>query len=338
MSSTARDEQRRRRGVTLTAGAAAAVGIGAATRRAVTSRAAELTARPGRSARSVDLGPVTTHQVEAADGARLAVREAGDPANPTLLLVHGLTNQWWIWATVAAELVETHHLVIPDLRGHGDSTLGERGIALDAVADDLAAIVEQLDLRDVTVAGYSMGGMAVLRLAVDRPTLLEERVERLVLIATSAAIAALGVREGGAIRTSPWVAPSYQLQARVPVLKPAYGRAPLWTVLLGAAAYSDQVSGPAVEDMLAMHAASRSEVTAQAMRAMTQQDVRDQLDRITVPVTVVVGSDDVTIGPAHSRAIVEGIADARLVLVDGARHGVVLERPQQVAEILADRS
>ncbi len=298
--------------------------------------AQRLTAPGGTRARDRDLGPGWVHDVATRDGGRMSVHEYGDRAHPTVVLAHGLTNQWWIWTGVAEQLLADHHVVIPDLRGHGASDHGEHGMEMAAIGRDIADLLVGLDLHGVVLAGYSMGGMATLRFLVDHESLVSERVRGVALIATTAAVRGLGVRAGGAIRTSPWIAPSYRVQAVVPALKPAYGEAALWTVLLGSAAYSDEADGAAVDDLLSMHAESRAGVTALAMRAMSAQDLRDRLGRVRVPTTVVVGTDDVTIGPEHSRVLADGIPHATLVQVQGARHGIVLERPTVIAEVVRE--
>jgi non-heme chloroperoxidase len=318
-------------------GAAASVLFagGSIARAMLRNRAARLTAPPGVRARDRALPEPLVHVITGHDGARLVVRELGDRRNPTVLLTHGLTNQWWLWTGVA-ELLADHHLVIPDVRGHGESDPGTDGMQLPALGRDVATVLRELDLRDTTLVGYSLGGMAVLRFLVDHPGVAAERVRGVALIATTAAVRGLGVRAGGAVRTSPWTVPTYRLQAKIPALKPRYGEAPLWTVLLGAAAYSTHADGAAVQDLMSMHAQSRSAITAAAVQAMAQQDVRDRLHRVTVPTTVIVGADDVTIAPGHSHVIADGIEGATLVLVDGARHGIVLERPATIAGLIRD--
>lgn len=105
-------------------------------------------------------------QFEARDGAKLAYRETG--AGSPLILFHGLTStatMAWI-DTGHAEVLATrgHRVIMPDLRGHGDSV--HRHALPDALADDGLALVEHLGLDDYDLGGYSLGGRVVARMLV----------------------------------------------------------------------------------------------------------------------------------------------------------------------------
>src|SRR5258705_9187178 len=99
-------------------------------------------------------------KVTTADGAVIAVTDLGDVDDPVVVLAHGWTNAREVWAPVARRLVANgRRVVLYDQRGHGASTVGADGHRIDALADDLRAILDALDLHDVVVAGHSMGGM-----------------------------------------------------------------------------------------------------------------------------------------------------------------------------------
>ena len=125
-------------------------------------------------------------QVEAADGATLRGIDCGE--GPTVLLVHGWTEHLGFWAPVARRLVDGGFRVVSvDQRGHGGSDRGDAPYRPETLADDLRAWVETLDLRDVVLAGHSMGGLAAMAFATEHPDLANERVRSLVLVATLAA-------------------------------------------------------------------------------------------------------------------------------------------------------
>ncbi len=112
---------------------------------------------------------------------RLHYVDWGSPDRPLLLLVHGGRDHARSWDWVAQRLRETHHVVAPDLRGHGDSAwaIGS-SYALSDFAFDLAQLVEAVagPERPVTIVGHSLGGAVSLLYAGTFP----ERVERLVAI------------------------------------------------------------------------------------------------------------------------------------------------------------
>lgn len=107
-------------------------------------------------------------------------REAGDPADPVLVLVHGNVSSSVFFDGLIAELSSDFHVIAPDFRGYGDSERkpidATRGMA--DFSDDIAALLDTLGITDpVDVLGWSAGGNVVLQLAIDHP----ERVRRVVL-------------------------------------------------------------------------------------------------------------------------------------------------------------
>lgn len=96
----------------------------------------------------------------------------------TILLLHGAYQGGWIWTRVAARLRAAGHLVLaPSLDGCGERAHAVRpGITTESHAAELAGLLFHEDLREVTVAGTSTGGMVMCRLA----ELVAERIHRLV--------------------------------------------------------------------------------------------------------------------------------------------------------------
>jgi predicted alpha/beta-fold hydrolase len=145
----------------LAAGAAA----GIARRR----RAASLTALPDDERHALGWGEGVTrpdhHFVRAADGAELAVWDLpGDvPGAPVVVLPHCWGCSHEIWLPVARRLrQESYRVVLYDQRGHGLSSRGTAPLAIDTLAHDLEAVLEATDVRDVVLAGHSMGGFTVM--------------------------------------------------------------------------------------------------------------------------------------------------------------------------------
>ncbi len=104
---------------------------------------------------------------------RLHYLEWNPHASATLVLVHGNSANagWWQW-TVAALPLTNLRIVALDLRGHGDSEwVRPPAYSPPAYADDLARLIETLELFQPIIAGHSMGGIATLALAHRRPDL-----------------------------------------------------------------------------------------------------------------------------------------------------------------------
>ncbi len=119
---------------------------------------------------STKLSPVS-QTVRAKDGVSLHVRTWGE--GRPVLLVHGFRTDaqaQWFDTGVAERLVAAgHRIIAPDLRGHGESGLGDRADRWPPglLADDLAEIVSAFDLTSFDLVGYSLGAQIALRAAAD---------------------------------------------------------------------------------------------------------------------------------------------------------------------------
>ena len=102
-------------------------------------------------------------------------RGSGEP----LLLLHGFTMcGTGDWNFAADKLAKNHHLIIPDLRGHGRSTNPSGIFTMRQSSEDIRALLDHLGVKKVRAIGISAGAMTLLHLASKYP----ERVESMVLI------------------------------------------------------------------------------------------------------------------------------------------------------------
>jgi pimeloyl-ACP methyl ester carboxylesterase len=119
------------------------------------------------------------HGTERINGVDLFVRRFGDPALPTLVIVHGGPGWDHSYLLPAAELRDIRHVVFFDLRGCGRSTR-EADLQPDLIADDVAALIGAG--RRADVLGHSYGGGVAMRVADQHP----ERVRSVILSSTTA--------------------------------------------------------------------------------------------------------------------------------------------------------
>ena len=91
---------------------------------------------------------------------------------PLLLLHGGLGSIDMFGGNVLPALAKTRQVIAVDLQGHGRTTLGDRPIDLIDIANDLAFVLDRLGFKQVDVAGYSFGGGAGLRLAIQHPSVV----------------------------------------------------------------------------------------------------------------------------------------------------------------------
>ncbi|PHQ62969.1 MAG: alpha/beta hydrolase [Sphingobium sp.] len=112
--------------------------------------------------------PIERHDIEGHDGLPIAVHVVGEGRD--LVLIHGyFSNAWtnWIRYGHAAALVAAgFRLIMPDLRGHGESGKPHDVAAYqpDALTDDNLALVEQMGLTDYDLGGYSLGARTTVRM------------------------------------------------------------------------------------------------------------------------------------------------------------------------------
>jgi pimeloyl-ACP methyl ester carboxylesterase len=108
------------------------------------------------------------HRFRSFDGEEIAYRELGE--GRPLVLIHGFfstaTVNWLRYGHAARIAAEGYRVIMPDLRGHGDSTRSHDVAAYpkDALADDGFALVEHLGLTDYDLGGYSLGGRTTMRM------------------------------------------------------------------------------------------------------------------------------------------------------------------------------
>jgi pimeloyl-ACP methyl ester carboxylesterase len=309
--------------------------------RALVRRLREAPDPAAGDARGVGPG-VVTRELVVADGTRLRVLDHG--AGRPVLLLHGVTLSAEIWHHQLDELARAGlRAVALDLRGHGRSEAGDARLTLARLAGDVAEVVRQLDLDDVVLVGHSMGGMVALRyLAADpRRAAGRDRVSALALVATSASpvggSGVPGARVAAAV-IGPLAARSAWLTSRLP--GPTLPGNDL-AFLLTRVVFGDQPSATQVMLTEKITAAVPARVTAELLADIVGFDEAAALDRVDLPATVVVGTNDVMTPVRHARAMVERIGGAELVVFDGCGHMVMLERHRELTGVLvrlAERS
>ncbi|MFT4299425.1 MAG: alpha/beta hydrolase [Aeromicrobium sp.] len=307
----------------LTAGAFVGAGLAASAvrHRRITARREHLPGdTPFGSVRS------TGHTVIAADGTPLHVEveepAAGDRRGPTIVFVHGWMCDQDTWHFQRLALRGRARMVFIDQRGHGASgaTTAENS-SLAHLADDLARVIAEHGRGRVVLVGHSMGGMAIMQLAADHPQLFGGTVVGVVLVGTSAGKLMRGKpvleRLGGVVR------------AAGPVLD--WGRSFNSTSLVRRWAVGPDADPRAVAMCDEMIARAPTRLLVDFYPNFPSLDLFEALRTLAdVPVTVLCGTDDLLTPAKHSRRLAEAIEGARLVLVPGAGHMVMLEQPEPV--------
>jgi pimeloyl-ACP methyl ester carboxylesterase len=135
---------------------------------------------PGTTRRERHIGAVP--KIERVDvslhGDRVYFNIAGE--GPAVVLIHGVAGRASQWDRVVELIGDTHTVVAPDLRGHGDSAKPRGDYSLGAHASGIRDLLVGLGIERATVVGHSLGGGIAMQFAYQFP----ERCERLVLVSS----------------------------------------------------------------------------------------------------------------------------------------------------------
>jgi pimeloyl-ACP methyl ester carboxylesterase len=275
--------------------------------------------------------------VPSSRGVSVVVHDLSDQTDPDherepLLLAHATGFHGRVWQPLADRLRD-HHAYAPDLRGHGDTTAPDDGdFAWDGFADDVLAVIDALELRNVVAAGHSKGGAALLLAEQRRPgTFRALYLYEPVVIPPAMTPEHAGGNNlaEGALRRRPVFASrdaAYEHYASKPPfsgLDPAALRA-----------YVDH--GFADEPDGTIRLKCRPEVESAVYRMGGNHDAFDHLGEIGCPVTIAKGAAD-WFGPAaFASTIVDALPHGRLVEFADLGHFGPLEDPARIASSILD--
>lgn len=253
----------------------------------------------------------------------LAYRESG--SGRPLVLLHAFPLSSTMWLEQRDGLATACQVITPDQRGFGGSPLGDGPPSLDTAADDVAELLDRLELEQVVLGGLSMGGYVAMALLRRHP----ERVAALILADTKA-IADPDAARANRERIAAAVEGDESSTVLVDEVLPT---------LLGATTASSRplVSGRVRGLVQAAPAAA----VAWAERAMAARpDSFEALRAFDRPALVVVGQEDLLSPPADAEAMAAALPRGRLVVIPEAGHLTAVETPEafnaQVAGFLAE--
>lgn len=236
-----------------------------------------------------------------------------------LLLIHGYPLNRTVWESQYTDLRDIAHLIIPDLRGYGESDAelwSENELPLytmEQLADDCIGLLDRLNITEpVVVGGLSMGGYVAFAFYRKYPA----RVAGLILAATRAGE---DTPEGKANR-----------DRAVELAKQSGSSAIAESMLpkmLSPKTFSSNLE--LVSRVLEMMQSASLSGIIGALRGMkTRQDSTPLLQQIDIPVLILHGADDQIIPLSESQAMAASIPNARLEIIPEAGHLIPLEQPE----------
>lgn len=244
----------------------------------------------------------------------------GDPGAPTVLLAHGMWCDAGMFTEVASGLADRARVLVPDFRAHGRSEVPSSVWTVADLADDLAAILDLLEVGKVVLGGFSMGGMASIEFALKYPA----RLNGLMLIGTSASAEDL-------LRTA-------EINSLARIIK--FTGAPRFMP----AEASKRTFSPAfrrknpreINRWESVIRAMPKQALIQGLKAVAgRRALLDQIHEIKAPVVVVSGAADEIMKPKLSEAMHRRIPGSTLVVYPGVGHAVPMERAGEVANLIS---
>jgi pimeloyl-ACP methyl ester carboxylesterase len=324
-----RSRSRNLRALALTAAAAGAAGIALQRRHAgAIARDAdymELSGQPEGRALSVS----------SSDGTRLHVESFGsEDGAPTVVFAHGWTERLTIWGPVIQILVqEGFRCVAYDLRGHGHSAeASEDDYALERFGDDVEAVLRAITAEDerAIVVGHSLGAMSIAAWAAGHEVSRHARAVALVNTGLGDLVTGHLLLGEAAARFNNRATARLVLGSRAPV--PRFS-SPVSHALIRHVAFGPQATAGQIAFYEQMLMACPPGVRAACGVAITDLDLHDAVERLTVPTLVVAGDRDRLTPPAHAERIAEALPhSAGLTILEETGHMSPLERPRELTD------
>ncbi len=224
---------------------------------------------------------------KAVNGIDVAYQVSGPWGRPWVVLVHGFPFSGAVWAAQVEALESEFQVLSYDLRGLGQSQLGDAPPSIDTYVDDLIALLDRLGIARAGLVGHSLGGYIALR-AIERA---DDRFWSLVLCDTT---------------SDPDDAAGKQGRDAAILALDEHGVEPFVEKLLPRLlALPETTTGAALLALMRHSPVAGMKHALSAMR--DRSDTTGSLARIAVPVLVIVGDGDVITPPSAARALVAHI-------------------------------
>ena len=250
------------------------------------------------------------------DDAEIVYRVLGD--GPPLVLLHPFPVTHEFWMPVAEALATRYRVVLPDLRGHGDSGIGEGPATMEKHAADIARVMDDAEVGPASLIGVSIGGYALFEFW---------RKHR-------GRVAALGLCNTKAQADGP-EARAGRLQAANDVL--ARGTEPFFESLIPRvlAKTTREMRPDLVDGAMRMMRKLSAEDVAQLQRGMAARpDSVETLKTINVPTLLVTGEEDGMSGVNEAELMRRHIPGSQLRVIPKAGHYSAWEQPEETTKLL----
>ncbi len=238
-------------------------------------------------------------------GVDVAYRSSGPPTGSPVVLIHGWASSNRMWDSLIDGLADSYHCVALDLPGHGDSHKPPMDwYTIDHFAAIVADLCRALDLRQIALIGHSMGGTIALALAAHGGADLRE--------VTAINPVITGRFTSGGVLGSPAARPLASVTRRAwPMATRLMRRAPAPVGWAWAHTWRRMS-----EDM----GRTSADAAVGSIRAVRDYDLTSELERIRIPVLIVIGEKDRTVPASEGRLAAEKIPTAHVLSLPVGHH------------------
>ncbi|HEY8590598.1 MAG TPA: alpha/beta fold hydrolase [Naasia sp.] len=240
-----------------------------------------------------------------------------EPAAPLLVLGPSLGTVADAWGSVAGLLADRFRIVRLDLPGHGISPAAQGGFSVPDLAEAVLAVVDSLGGGRFSYAGASFGGTIGIELALGRAS---DRLDGLAIVCSDAKIG----------ESDAWLTRAEQVR-RQGTASLVAGSSARWFAPDFLEREPD-VGGRVLTELVGID----DESYARCCEALAAFDRRADVGSIATRTLVLAGDSDGVVTPAAAEALGAAIPGARTVVLPGTGHQAHLERPAEVAALLAE--
>ncbi|WP_288426491.1 alpha/beta hydrolase [uncultured Agrobacterium sp.] len=266
--------------------------------------------------------------IEAKDGTKLHVKDMGE--GRPVILIHGwpLTGDMFEYQTVA--LLEAGFRVITyDRRGFGQSGHPASGYNYDTFADDLAAVIDGLELQSVSLVGFSMGGGEIARYLSRHGA---SKVSKAVLVASVAGYLLKDESNPDGVDVSVFEGMKKDIRKDRFDFLQSFAK-----TFYGVGFVTSPVSQGVLDWSFVLGVMASPKATIDCVDAFGKTDFRPDFAAFTIPTLVIHGTGDKTVPiDPTGRAAANGIAGAKLIEYDGEPHGLFATVPDRLNQDLIE--
>lgn len=260
--------------------------------------------------------------VKAKDGTQLHVKDMGKGS--PVVLIHGwpLTGDMFEYQTLA--LLEAGYRVITyDRRGFGQSGHPADGYNYDNFADDLASVLEELDLQDVALVGFSMGGGEIARYLSRHGA---ARISKAVLVSSVAGYLLKDQTNPDGVDVSVFDDMKAQIRKDRFAFLQDFAK-----TFYGVGWVSSPVSDGILDWSFTLGLMASPKATIDCVDAFGKTDFRPDLKSFTIPTLIIHGTADKTVPiEPSSRVVAAAIPGSQLIEYEGEPHGLFATAPDRL--------